>query len=46
MVFGIEGSALVEELKGLALNGEAKRIVERLRQEASMWQGEMLKKDY
>lgn len=40
-VFGVEGSTVVAELKGLALKGEAKRIVERLWQEAFRTRGEM-----
>jgi len=40
-VFGDEGRVVVEELKGLALNGEAKRIIERLWQEGLKTRGEM-----
>lgn len=40
MVFGASGSNVVEELKMLALNGEAKRIVERLSKEAFSLRGE------
>ena len=43
-VFGAEGSVVVDELKGLALNGEAKRIVERLWQEGLKTRGEMRRK--
>lgn len=43
-VFGIEGSDLVEGLKGLALSGEADRIVKRLWQEALRRRGDERKR--
>lgn len=40
-VFGVEKSTVVDELKGMVLKGEAKRILQRLWQKTLKQRGEM-----